>query len=328
MTVLDQVGTTEEVSVEDVVTEAVDFVNVEEAGEEKEETGTATVENEVEDGLSEEIEDVTPPADDKKGSAKTEVEKSEQKDDEEEASLEDIMADSKVKPDAEKSEADKAAEFANKGVQKRINELTRKNKEALEAKDEEIAELKGRLLPDKRPPVPVEGDFVTKEEFQEAYQNWKDQDDEWKSNKKRVEKQTKAAKERFNANVEKYKASMKRMQDKYDDFNKLVNDEETAVNFQHLAPVIRATDFGPEIGYHLAKNPKKLTSMLELDDVSAILAIGEMVGRCRTPGSKSITTAPGTFKTVQNAKGGDGGDGSGITTAEIDKMSKGLLGTA
>lgn len=311
----DQIGISEgDAIVEGAAAEAVGSVEAEESNKAVKESSEAatTIEKEVLEPL--------PAGDEDESVTATEGNKSGRKS-EEEASLEDIMAEEKPKTDIEKSK-----EGTPDAIQKRFDVITKKNKEALEAKDKEIADLKAKVIPEKRPPVPIESDFPDREEFNKAYQEWKDQDDEWKSNKDRVEKQSRAAKERFNANIGKYEASMKRMQEKYDDFDALVNNEETAVNFSHLAPVIRSTDFGPEIGYHLAKNPEKLASILELDDVSAILAIGEMSGRCKASDAKSITTAPKALKTVKDTLGGESGDG--ISTSEIDKISKNYLNVA
>lgn len=313
--------------VDEMVSEVLETVDVEsesEAGETKEAVETAPTEKEgevidlelasPEDNPKEET--VTTTDDEKSG--KDEKGESE----EEEASIEDIMSDGKeAKTDVEKSK-DGTPEW----LQKRLNEQTRKGKEALEAKDKVIADLRAKVIPEKRPMPPVESEFEDKEQYQEAYLKFKDEDDAWKDAKVTNERHVKDAEDRFNANTQKYAVSMKRMQDKYPDFDALVNVEETAAKFYHLGPILRNTEFAPEIGYHLARKPEKLAGILKMDDVSAILAIGEMVGQCKKSGVKEVTTAPKVLKKVKDSLGGAASEE--VSLKDIEKISGDYLNLA
>lgn len=317
----------EATEVDDVVVAALEAVDAEsgsEAGDVKEAVDTAPTEKEGEVG------DLEPePLEDKPKEdvavTTTEEKKSgedEKGESEEEASLEDIMSDGKEA----KTDVEKAKDGTPEWLQKRLDEQTRKGKEALEAKDKEIADLREKVIPEKRPMPPVESEYEDKQKYQEAYLKFKDEDDAWKDAKTTNERHVKAAEDRFNANTKKYAVSMKRMQDKYSDFDALVNVEETAAKFYHLGPVLRNTEFAPEIGYHLAKNPEKLADILKMDDVSAILAIGEMVGQCKKSGVKEVTTAPKVLKKVKDTPGGGASDE--VSLKDIETISRDYLNLA
>jgi hypothetical protein len=312
MVVANQVEETEEVDVDDIAKSAVAFVNAEEAGSEKE-TVTAPVDKVVDSEVTDVIETDDQTTKEKDISGKTE-------DEAEEASLEDIMADETPKTDVEKSK-----EGTPEWLQKRIDKQTRQNKEALEEKDRVIADLQAKTFPDKRPPVPVLEDFATKEEYQEKYQEWKDQDDDWKaSNRNTVAKAT-AAQDKLNRNVQKFKDSAERMTAKYDDFDKAVNKD---TYYGELDTILLSTDFSGEISYHLAKNPQKLDALLKMDFVEAAIAIGELSGKCKASKTKTLTTAPAVLKTVKDSEGGANEEGVDSAMKEFRKTSNELLNIA
>lgn len=317
----DQVVTTEDAGMDDVVALAVESVNTEEAGAVKEESAeTAPVENVVEASGQGAEEDVYSPSDgtpiekEKEVSGKAEEEI---KDD----GLSDIIAKSKPK-----GEVEGAKDGTPDWLQKKIDKQTRQNKEAIEAKDEEIAALKANAIPVKRPPVPLQEDFVTTEEYQVAFQKHLDDDADWKTLNNARTQQEETYKGKLNQNIQKFKDDSTRMGETYEDFDRIVNQD---TFYGHLSDFILATDFPTEISYHLGlpKNAETLKSLLKMDHVSAAIAIGEMSGRCKASNTKTLSTAPKVLKTVKDSDGG-GPDEVGFSTSDIEKMSRSYLRTA
>jgi len=297
-----QVKETEDVIMEDVSTVAVEAVNAEEAGTVKEDIVTAPIEKAVEDTQI----------------AQEEVHSSDIKETKEESSIEDIM--SKSKPIEEiKGAKDGTPDW----LQKRLDKQAKQNRDALHAKDEEIASLKEQALPDERPPMPILEDYLTREEYQSACQEWKDQDDNWKISNKRKAEATIIAQDKVDQNIQRFKDGSVRMAEQYDDFNKIVNEDTV---YEHLSDIILATDFASEIAYHLGIHTDKLEKIKSMDAISATFAIGELSSQCKSYGTKSVTTAPGILTPVKDSEGG--GNSTDFSLSDIEKISREFLNTA
>lgn len=311
----DQVLTTEDVE-NDSVAEAVSIVEREVAAEESGEVKKEAVTDPAENSQQEE-----------ESPKKDETTEGEGNKEDEEAPLEDLMSKGEKEDpeDKHKTDIEKAKEGTPDWLQKRLDKQTKQHKEAIEAKDERIAQLEEKVRPEKRPPVPVEGDFPDRESFNEAYQKWKDDDDNWKASEKTKVARAEADEKRLNAQIKRYQESSARMSEKYEDFDKIVNKE---TFYGDLDKTLLATDFAGEISYHLGKNPKKLERLLNMDPISAAIEIGEMSAKCKSSGTKTLSTAPKVLDTVKDTPGGGGDDGSGISLSEIDKISQDHLQTA
>lgn len=197
----------------------------------------------------------------------------------------------------ESATSDDAPERKNKGVGKRINELTRekyeaiRKAEALEARLREIEAAKAEQPAETRPKPTLESCGYDPEAFAEAVAEWK------------IE-QSFAAREAKAKEVEKATAAQAKAQE----FSKRVQDLESVspgaweraitapINFTPaMLEVIQETDVGPHIGVWLADNLEQAEQISRMPPLMAAARLGQIEAQIRQGISKrqtKTTSAP------------------------------------
>lgn len=200
--------------------------------------------------------------------------------------------------------SDAPAQRQNKGVGKRINELTREKYEerrAREAAERELAELKAKLnqggdaqpaqaSPDGKPRIEDFGyDFAAHAEAVA----------EWKYRSMREQEQSQAA--------------QKQASDAFQERIKQVDPDEwreavsAPVNYTDaMLEVIKESEIGPKVAIYLARNLDEADQISRMSDFHAAAALGRIEAKLAAPvpvptptPPKSVTRAPAPAPTVQ-----------------------------
>lgn len=207
-----------------------------------------------------------------------------------------------------------------KGVQKRIDELTREKYEARrkaeywenEAKKITQPPYVAAQPPSNRPMPPVEAEFADMEQFRQARVAYEDKLDVWKTEQNRSSTLMAEQEREFTENIAKFNANAEKMRAKYPDFDDTVNQEYFTIP---LANEIHSSDFGPEIGYFLAKNPVEAQRIGKLKPNMIAKEIGKLEVRFSEALTRKTSNAPPPITPIT---GNDvpGKDPSKMTDAE------------
>lgn len=158
-------------------------------------------------------------------------------------------------------------EEEKKGVQKRLDEITRKRREAERERDrlaEENARLKAHQAAPPAEGKPVVENFETYEEFVEALTDWKS---EQKINQKfsqlsESQRQQEMEKTRATAS-ENFDRKKNEAAVKYADFDEVINNADVVLT-NALSDAIIDSEMSGEVMYYLGKNPKEADRLASL----------------------------------------------------------------
>lgn len=213
------------------------------------------------------------------------------------------------------------------GFQKRIDKLTREKYELLEklnqaqAKQLEREPLAPKAVEAVKAARPKSEDYPTPEDWIEAVADWKATEKfETLSAKAQEQAQTEHnethLQEMFQAHVKRVEAA----REKYTDYDEVVDgiDSETDEIPNGLALTIVELDNGPDVAYHLAKNPELVSKLKEMSEYRAIAEIGKISDKLtpkteEAPAEKKKTAAPAPIKPVAT--------GNTKSAVPLDEMS-------
>lgn len=144
-------------------------------------------------------------------------------------------------------------------------------------------------------PEPVAKDFDSYEAYTKALTTW--QWDELKAQEAAEQRKESAAKTQREA-AQKFVARAKEVAKKYDDFEEAVNSSLEVTPAVYHAMI--GSEHGPEIGYHLAKNPAEAERLNKLSPEAMFKEIGKLEARfATTPNQKPrVSTAPDPIRPV------------------------------
>ncbi len=193
----------------------------------------------------------------------------------------------------EGQERDEKGRFKPNRVQERIDELTRqKGESAREAAYwrgvAEANKPKAETPPPANDPTsrPKVEDFETYDDFTEALTDWKlDQRDQKRDATQRAEAQATTWQQRAAAAKE-----------SLPDFERVLS-ESTAPMTKDMAEVLRDSEHGPALAYHLAKNPAEAERIARLSPLAAARELGRIEATLSAPKApaaapKKVTSAP------------------------------------
>jgi hypothetical protein len=219
-----------------------------------------------------------------------------------------------------------------KGVQERINELTRLRKEAEEFAEDEyngrlraerrVGELEEQLAkgrPAEAVPAPVveeelkrpsPKDFTDQESYDKAMADYDVKRDERTAAKVRREESMQREMDRVN---EELRIRTVRAQASIPDFNEVIGaaDRTQVVVPLHIKAAIIESEYGPELAYHLAKNPEEQKRVFALTPARALLELGKIetkymaaeTTKAKAPTTVETTRAPAPVATVTTGEG-------------------------
>ena len=209
-----------------------------------------------------------------------------------------IELDAEADVKAEQKEPSKKS----KGVQKRIDELTRQRederrlREATEARLDRtlaaIERLTGKPAADARqeiedenpePTRPVRASFADDAAFDEARDKYSEEKARWiakreirteiaERERKVIEARTMEENQRVQTT---YKGLVDKALEKYEDYLAVAESPDVAISVP-MAHAIMASEYGPDIQYHLGKNPAEAERISKLSVPQQLLALGRI----------------------------------------------------
>lgn len=223
----------------------------------------------------------------------------------------------KVEPEKEEatdSTVDSTAEQPkkSKGVQKRIDELTKQAREAerreqlaLDRETKLMSMLEGKQEPKKDLEAPDRNNYETLEDYLKAHETFVVERAERtvadKIEAKLAEERTKTEQAtqqaEFSKVVQTFEASKAKAIEKYDDYLEVAEAADVPVP-QHVAFVIMNSAEGPEILYHLGKNPDEAQRIASLHPVLAAREIGLLEARLSGQTKPKVSNAPSPITPV------------------------------
>jgi gas vesicle protein len=182
---------------------------------------------------------------------------------------------------------EKGVDKTPKWAKDRFAELTAKIYE----KDRRIQELEeGRsTVVGERPIPPVEADFADSQEFREARMKYEDSLETWNYQQREFKRSQQIREESAAEAISTFTKNAERMRKKYPDFDDVINEPVFTPVMQHE---IRGSEFGPEIGYYLAKNPDEAFRLSKLSPTALAKEVGKYEVQFSAATKRIISGAP------------------------------------
>lgn len=256
------------------------------------------------------------------------VEKNTEEKDEEKVIIDKSLEEkSNAEEEEEEEEIDENFEVEpeySKKVQKRISKITKKFRTAERERDfekEKRLELERELeIATSQIPVddkPQKDDFDEEDDYIEALTDWKI-DNRFKESREKSTKEIEENEEK-DSMLETYNGLdeiMENGNDKYDDFDKLVLDEDLVLS-SVIAQVALDTESPEEVIYYLASNPEESRRISKLDPIRVAKEIGKLEVKlfskeAEKPKPKKQSKAPAPITPVRT---------DGITDKDPNKMN-------
>jgi hypothetical protein len=195
----------------------------------------------------------------------------------------------------------------SKGVQKRLDELTRNWRQTERDRDHWRELALKQSQPQQKPQAAqseptLEGSGGDMTKFVREHAAWAARE-ELRKAKEEEAQQKKQEKER--ERHQKYEERVNKTRTKYEDFDDLVTDPALPIT-PDMADYIRESDEGPEVAYWLAKNPQEAARIAQMNGRDADRALARIEARLSTPAPapaapKPVTNAPPPPPTVGTA---------------------------
>lgn len=188
--------------------------------------------------------------------------------------------------------AGKQQERKPKPIQPRINELVAERNEAqelaiaeaqraeemrreLEALREEVKVLKTPAAPIESKPRPQREQFETQEQYEDAVTDWKVEQRLAEREKQEAEARIKAARDALANN---WKARQETFRAEAADYDEALSASEVDMP-QYMLDAIMESDIGPQVAYHLAKNPSEARKLVNMTATAALRELGKLETR-------------------------------------------------
>lgn len=228
-------------------------------------------------------------------------------------------------PESESSSAEPEAKKPAKGVQKRLDELTRnwRNEERARRIAEENLQ-KALALLEKGPqtkadtstddPEPVEPDpskyndqNVYNADYREYFKKlarWEGRQ-ELKSQQKRdaEERSKKSREEDDRKRVESYQSNVAKARDKYPDYDDVTGNPYLPITAPMRDAIFEAGEQGPHLAYHLGQNPDEAERISKLSPRAQFLELGRIAAKLTQPATTQVSRAPKPIKPLESASG-------------------------
>lgn len=182
------------------------------------------------------------------------------------------------------------------GVQQRINEITRKRREAerrAEKAERKLKELEGRNLDDLDYEDQIAERTLTR------------------SRREQLENDRETVQELA---AEAYQARVEAKAGKYPDYHAVTTNPNLAIS-PAMAEVIMDSDLGPDLAYHLGKNPAEAARIAALNPISQVRELGKIEAAIAAP-KTTPKPPPEPVRKVGSKAAGTAKDPSKMTMAE------------
>lgn len=227
---------------------------------------------------------------------------------EDEESEDEYEDDSSAESNEEDEESDEPVEKKKRSRNKR--RLDKLRRAASEAKlDAEYWKNKALGGDDSQTPAtpakkdndqkPTEDEFDSHADYIEALTDWKV--DQKLTKQKEADEKSKA-KQSQSERATAWQGKVSNFQDSTPDFDEVMENVEDVSLSQAATDAILDSDIGPNVLYHIAKNPEIAEKLSEMKPIAAIKEIGRIESELSAPSKKEVkkqTKAPAPLKTVK-----------------------------
>lgn len=208
-----------------------------------------------------------------------------------------------VKPDTVEPKPDEA-KFTQKdlddAISKRLAREQRKYERRLEEENE-------RLRAATQPPPPKQDDarpqrdkFANDEEFVEALIDWKADQKIQKTITEREQQQRQQREaETFESAQKSHEERSSKFREKFADFDDVVSNPDLRIS-KDMAEVIVRSELGPELAYHLGKNPNEAARIFNLDKTLQAKELGKLEAKLEAKPAPKVTQAPAPGTPIGN----------------------------
>jgi hypothetical protein len=234
-------------------------------------------------------------------------------------------------PDQPKEGSDEGAQETKRhGAQQRINEITRQKYEAQreaeywKAKAEELKTAPAAPATEK----PVVSDFDDYESFVEALADWKAEQkvSEVLTKREQEQKQREAETQAKTA----WEERVEKVREELPDYDEVIFSDafRTLPVSAAMAEAIEASEFGPKLAYHLAKNPAEAARIASLAPIPAVRELLMLEGKLSVaspPQTRPVSAAPAPIAPVAGARAAVSKDPATMTDAEFAAWRRGQI---
>ena len=210
----------------------------------------------------------------------------------------------------------------SKGVQKRIDELVKQREEEKAEKLRLLAIVEGYNKPkpeatpedrEQEPQKPLRETYASTDEYASALADYADLKAAW-SAKQAVgaalaEEQRKAevrqAEEARKATLDTYNGRVAKAAEKYSDYKQVAESPDVTVSMV-MAQAIMQSEHGPELQYHLGKNPDEAKRISSLQPVQQLVELGVLAAKLTAVApapavpAKPVSSAPKPIKPLES----------------------------
>jgi hypothetical protein len=203
---------------------------------------------------------------------------------------------------SDEKERDEKGRF--KGVQSRIDELTRARREAERqaAYWREMAETKAQTQAEPEP-KPTQDKFSTYDEYVEALTDWKASQAAEKVKRELAQTQAETANRQAQTAVtETWQQRQSEARKAIPDYDEVLGAAAEVYVAKHVEAALLDSARGPELAYHFAKNPQEVQRINGLSPIQAAMEIGRLEASLVKP--QRISKAPEPVKPLASGKAG------------------------
>jgi hypothetical protein len=225
-----------------------------------------------------------------------------------EVEAEDEVQEESAPPEKPEDPAANAQPKPAKGVQKRIDELVRQREEERAEKLRLLAIVEGYNKPkaeakvegeDQEPQRPVRDPNAAPEVYEQALMDYADAKASWSARnevQKVLAEEARKAEEREQAAAQKaaqetYIARVNKAVEKYPDYKAVAESPDVTVSMP-MAHAIMTSEHGPDIAYHLGKNPQEAARIASLAPIQQLVEVGLIVAKLTAPAPAPAAPAP------------------------------------
>lgn len=206
----------------------------------------------------------------------------------------------------EQSEATEKDPYKPRGVQKRIDELTRHRYEAMAAAEQakrereqmavEIARLQQAQTPQETRPKPTREQFNYEEDaYLEALTDWKLEQRDAAAQRQASQRQQQAAQSQRREYIG---TVNQRGEKEFPDYAEKVLNNPALVCTEDMALAMATAENGHKVAYFLGNNPGEAARIASLHPMQQAIEVGRLEARLTTATQKKTTSAPPPIKPV------------------------------
>ena len=216
-------------------------------------------------------------------------------------------------------ETEAAEDPAEEERQRKKRERRQRSKAEKRAKLEALEKIKGAASGEE----PKEGDFEDYTEFVAAKAVWRLRSNDHQEKLKAAEAEAKAAEEAELLEINReWREQTAAASAKYPDFAEVVSNPDLYVS-DDVASLVKRSDMGGDIAYHLGKNPAEAERLSEMHPLDAAREMGRIEARIQSASLRKKTAAPPPTETITGGAGMASPDPAKMTFAQYQAWRQG-----